>query len=80
MNSNTIIKRILIWSEMIALSLWGIFFTVVCYNFITPESWRFLSPETIDMIRPYVKEIGFITGIICVKCLHDEGFLDKIYK
>lgn len=54
--------------------------TVVCYNFITPESWRFLSPETIDMIRPYVKEIGFITGIICVKCLHDEGFLDKIYK
>ena len=78
MNSNT--KRILIWSEMIALSLWGIFFTVVCYNFITPESWRFLSPETIDMIRPYVKEIGFITGIICVKCLHDEGFLDKIYK
>lgn len=80
MNSNTIIKRILIWSEMIALSLWGIFFTVVCYNFITPESWRFLSPETIDMIRPHVKEIGFITGIIWVKCLHDEGFLDKIYK
>lgn len=80
MNSNTIIKRILIWSEMIALSLWGIFFTVVCYNFITPESWRFLSPETIDMIRPWVKEIGFITGIIWVKCLHDEEFLDKIYK
>ena len=48
MNSNTIIKRILIWSEMIALSLWGIFFTVVCYNFITPESWRFLSEKQLN--------------------------------
>lgn len=73
-------KRILLWVEAIFYFLWGIFFSVVCYNFITPESWRFLSPETIDMIRPWVKEIGFITGIIWVKCLHDEGFLDKIYK
>lgn len=72
--------RILLWIEAIFYFLWLIFFTVVCYNFITPKSWRFLSAETIDMIRPYVKEIGFITGIIWVKCLHDEGFLDKIYK
>lgn len=73
-------QRILLWIEAIFYFLWLIFFTVVCYNFITPESWRFLSPETIDMIRTYVKEIGFITGLIWVKCLHDEGFLDKIYK
>lgn len=71
---------ILIWLEAIFIFLWGIFFACVSYNFCAPESWRFLSPETIDMIRPWVNEIGFISGAIFVKCLYDEGFLDKIYK
>ena len=67
--------KLLVWGEIIFLVAFSILFASVAYNWCVPVSWRFFSSEVMDFFRPWLEVIGFMAGVIWVKCLRDEGVL-----